>query len=78
MELKDLLLFIKRVEEAHFRTRYDSGAHPNAMLIWNQVREFANLPRINLKDLPAHCSVHNRYHVIREDYGCAPVEEDHQ
>jgi hypothetical protein len=43
--------FIEDVEAREFRTETDAGAHPNALLVWNQVREFAGLPRITREDL---------------------------
>ena len=62
--------FIANVERCHFRTNTDTGANPNAMLIWNIVREHFCQPRLTVEDLPAFCLVHKRYHKINEDYGC--------
>lgn len=47
------LAFIFAVESSHFRTVEDTGANPNAMLIWNIVRQRVGLPRISKDDLPA-------------------------
>jgi len=62
--------FIQKVEKDHFRTVTDTGANPNALFIWNLVREEAGLPRLDPKDLPAFCVTHGKYHILREDYGC--------
>lgn len=48
----DLLNFIEKTERAHLRTEHDTGANFNALLLWNQVREFAGLPKIRRHDLP--------------------------
>lgn len=62
--------FVKQVETAHFRTDQDTGATLNSLFIWNMVRNHVGLPRLQLTDLPAWCTVHRKYHVIQEDYGC--------
>jgi hypothetical protein len=62
--------FIKEVEKHHFRSAGDTGAHPNAMMIWNIVRRHVGLPRLTEEDLPRYCVSHDCYHVIRLDYGC--------
>lgn len=62
--------FIKKVEGDHFRTVGDTGAHPNAMMIWNRVRQHVGLARITIDDLPKYCETHDTYHMLREDYGC--------
>jgi hypothetical protein len=62
--------FIKRVEAGHFRTNQDTGANANALFIWNLVRKEAGLEPLSVKDLPAFCAVHQKYHIIREEYGC--------
>lgn len=68
---KHLHDFIAETEKAYFRTQGDTGANLNALFIWNRVREYAGLPPLELKDLPALCEVHGCYHALREDYGCA-------
>lgn len=62
--------FIKKVEAAHFRTRTDTGANTNALLIWNLVRAHVGLSKLEIDDLAAFCTSHRTYHVIRADYGC--------
>lgn len=54
---------IAEVERAHFRTVDDTGAHPNAMLVWNAVRRHAGLNRVTLADLPAYCATCMEYHL---------------
>jgi hypothetical protein len=66
--------FVKSVEEAHFRTVHDTGAHPNALMVWNIVRKHVGMPAIELKDFPAWCETHKRYHVINKDYGCKTTD----
>lgn len=66
----DIQQFIKETEKAHFRTDSDTGANPNALFIWNLLRKWAELPQLKKEDLPAYCSTHEKYHVIKEDYGC--------
>jgi hypothetical protein len=60
--MTDLLKFIEALEKAHFRTKDDTGAHPNAMMIWNRVRVFAGLEQLTLDDLPALCNKCGNYH----------------
>lgn len=62
--------FIKKVEEAHFRTNDDTGANLNALFIWNLVREHVGESRLEWRDLPAYCETHQKYHKIDIDYGC--------
>lgn len=62
--------FVKMVEAYHFRSTGDTGAHPNAMMIWNIVRRHVGLPRLTEEDLPRFCTTHDCYHVIRPDYSC--------
>lgn len=65
--------FIRKVEDAHFRTNEDTGAHPNALMIWNIVRAHIGLPALSANDLPAFCDEHKKYHVIKDDYGCRRI-----
>lgn len=58
MELHE---FIKRIEDAHFRTESDTGANFNALFIWNQVRKFAGLEPIDKFEL-------RRRHAATSDY----------
>lgn len=69
--------FVKKTEAAYFRTNTDTGANWNAMFIWNVVRQHVGLPVLKPDDLPAFCETHQKYHVIKEDYGCVrrPVTE---
>jgi hypothetical protein len=62
--------FIETVEYNHFRTNIDTGANPNALFIWNIVRNHVGLPVLHVNDLAAWCFTHKKYHHIREDYGC--------
>lgn len=66
----DLLQLIADVEKAHFRTQGDTGANSNALIIWNCVRRYAGLPRLEREHLPDYCETHFCMHVIRNDYGC--------
>ena len=50
-EGETLAEFMLRVERAHFRTEYDTGANSNALFIWNMVRRFAGLTRLDIQDL---------------------------
>ena len=43
--------FIQRVEGSFFRTGHDWGANPNALLVWNLVREHAGMDRLTRDDL---------------------------
>lgn len=47
----NLIEFIADVEECHFRTVHDTGAHPNAMFLWNILREYAGLDSLDEHDL---------------------------
>lgn len=47
----DLLEFIEKTEQEHFRTHWDIGGSFNARFVWNQLREFAGLPRLTKHDL---------------------------
>lgn len=62
--------FIANVEKDYFRTDCDVGANSSVMLIWNQVRRHVGLDELKVEDLPAYCTQHGKYHVIRSDYGC--------
>jgi hypothetical protein len=76
MQIKsDLQIFIENMERSYFRTNEDTGANLNALFIWNLVREYAKMEKLAWEDLPAHCKVHNTYHVIKEDYGCVRTKE---
>lgn len=66
MTHKQLNAFIKQVENYYFRTVEDVGAHPNAMLIWNQVRIFAGLPRLSKEDLSHYDEIQKQYITPRE------------
>ena len=54
--------FIKKVENDHFRTDQDTGAHPNALLIWNIVRQHVGLPKLSISQLQTFCNICNGYH----------------
>lgn len=64
------LEFVEQIEKAHFRTRNDTGANLNALLIWNCVRKHVGLKPLTVEDLPAFCDTHNTVHIIRPDYNC--------
>jgi hypothetical protein len=49
--MSDLQDFIREVEDSHFRTVSDYGGNPNALFIWNRVREFAGLDPLSYQDL---------------------------
>jgi len=59
---KGLWDFIAHMEKHYFRTDADTGANENALFVWNLVREYAGLPKLTLKDLPAFCVTCGRYH----------------
>lgn len=59
--LYDLIEFISKVEQSHFRTVHDTGANSCAMLIWNLVREYAHLPPLKMSDLPTWNETTLRY-----------------
>lgn len=70
----EIMDFIAKVEAAHFRTDADTGANEQALVIWNQVRRFAGLPKLNKADLPSYCHCCKHYHirpsqVVRGDRG---------
>ena len=48
---KDIKVFIEDMESRFFRTATDTGANPNAMFVWNLVREWAGLDRLTVDDL---------------------------
>jgi len=54
--------FVNKVQREHFRTDQDTGANPNALLIWNLVRKHAGMSPITLDDLPTYCEMCSRYH----------------
>lgn len=68
--------FVRQIEASYFRTDEDIGANTNALMIWNHVREHVGLPRIGTADLPSHCLTHDRYHVIKPDYGCIRTKDE--
>lgn len=43
--------FVAKTEQEIFRTDSDIGANPNALGVWNRVREHAGLPRLQRRDL---------------------------
>lgn len=47
----NLRQFIEGIESRHFRTASDTGANPNALFVWNILREHAGLPRLTRDDL---------------------------
>ncbi len=52
---------IAKVEADHFRTVTDTGANPNAMVVWNALRRAAGLPGLSKDDLPAHDETRDQY-----------------
>lgn len=48
---QELLDFIAEQERRHFRTHHDVGAHRNALFVWNQLRQFAGLEKLTMRDL---------------------------
>lgn len=59
----ELLAILKEVEAAHFRTVHDTGAHPNANIVWNALRRRLGLPYINREDLPVWDAERNGYYM---------------
>lgn len=47
----NLVEFIQDAERKYFRTESDTGANPNAMFVWNRVREYAGLPILTRENL---------------------------
>lgn len=43
--------FIADVEACHFRSGFDTGANPNALFIWNIVRNWAGMDSLEQDDL---------------------------
>lgn len=72
------MCFVQEVEKAHFRTAGDTGANPNALLIWNCVRRHLGLKELTKEELPAYCMTHKCYHVIKTDYGCRRIESNEE
>lgn len=68
--------FLLKVERAHFRTDADTGANPAVMMIWNMVRQHFGKRPLEIADLPAFCSTHNKYHKIEAEYGCVRKPHD--
>ncbi len=52
---------IAKVEADHFRTVIDTGANPNAMVVWNALRRHAGLPGLSKDDLPAFDETRGQY-----------------
>lgn len=46
-----LVEFIEDVEKCNFRTGHDTGANPNALMVWNILREYAGLQSLDMDDL---------------------------
>lgn len=63
-EEKFLHPLIADVESRHFRTEADTGANECAMLVWNQLRNFAGLPNLTKAGLPTYCEVCKAYHTF--------------
>lgn len=65
-----LVEFIEDVEKRHFRTGHDTGSNPNALMIWNMVREVAGLERLTQDDLiRRHAESTGRtFEDMKEDY----------
>jgi flagellar biosynthesis GTPase FlhF len=47
----DLMAFIFETENTLFRSHEDAGANPKALLVWNQLRGYVELPPIGHFDL---------------------------
>lgn len=62
--------FISEVERNYFRTDEDIGANTNALLIWNLVRKKFGYVPLMRGELPAFCTTHKCYHIIKAEYGC--------
>lgn len=58
---RSLRKLIKQVEADHFRTDQDSGANSLVMMVWNNVRIHAGLPRLTREDLPTWDPVKKAY-----------------
>ena len=55
--------FIAVTEKQYFRTQQDTGATEHAMFVWNRLREYAGLRKLEKKDLAHFCGFCNKYHV---------------
>lgn len=67
--------FVEKVEKEFFRTDQDIGANSNTLVVWNQVRKWVGLSELTKDCLPAYCSIHGVYHVIKSGYGCVRKEK---
>lgn len=65
-----LLEFIADVEECHFRTAHDTGANPNALMVWNILREYAGLQSLDKDDLIRRHAEYNgvTFEEMKQDY----------
>ena len=57
-----LYTIVTDIESSHFRTEHDTGANPNALLVWNWVRRWVGLPYIDRNSLRKYCKACDTYH----------------
>jgi len=66
--------FVAETEQEIFRTDSDIGANPNALGVWNRVREHAGLPRLQRRDLTSaeECTDPGRDAISERSYPLYP------
>ena len=67
----DLIEFIADFESRFMRTESDTTANPNALFVWNIIRERAGLPRLNRVDLTCACE-YSESPVLERPYPVMP------
>jgi len=70
--------FVAETEQEILRTDSDIGANPNALGVWNRVREHAGLPRLQRADLTsaAECADRGRDAISERGYPLQPRAVD--
>jgi len=66
--------FVAETEQEIFRTDSDIGANPNALGVWNRVRQHAGLPRLQRRDLTSaeECTDPGRDAISERSYPLYP------
>ncbi len=77
-EQKSVRTFVAETEQEIFRTDSDIGANPNALGVWNRVREHAGLPRLQRRDLTSaeECNDPDRDAISERSYPLQPRAVD--
>jgi len=73
-EQESVRSFVAETEQEIFRTDSDIGANPNALGVWNRVREHAGLPRLQRRDLTSaeECTDPGRDAISERSYPLYP------